>query len=309
MSEITAAKVKELREKTGVGMMDAKKALVESNGDMEAAIDALRAKGLAKAAKKSGRTAAEGLVTVAISDDAKKAVILEINAETDFVARNEKFQGAVHDIAKAALAANISDIEALAKLEIDGKAVQDILTELIATIGENMQLRRIELVEAQDGVIARYIHGAVATDMGRIGVLVALKSTIDAGQAQEIGKKIAMHVAAAKPEYLVPEQVDADRLEREKAVLREQAADSGKPPEIIEKMLDGRIRKFYEEICLLNQTYVIDGESKVGKFVESAGKDAGGELSIQSYSSFILGEGIEKEEANFAEEVKNAVNG
>lgn len=309
MANITAAMVKELRESTGVGMMDAKKALVECDGNMEAAVDALRTKGLAKAAKKSGRTAAEGLVCVAVSDDKKNAVVIEINAETDFVARNEKFQNAVTQIAQTALASDAQDVEALSNVEIDGKAIKDMLTELVATIGENMQIRRFERVAANNGVIAHYIHGAIADNMGRIGVAVALNTTADAQKAGEIGRKIAMHVAAAKPEALTSDDLSADRVEREKNVLREKAKTTGKPDNIIEKMLEGQIRKFYSEICLLDQTFVMDTDVNVGQFLSASGKELGADLSIAAYTMYVLGEGIEKEEDNFAEEVLNAVNG
>ena len=309
MAEITAAKVKELRDSTGAGMMDAKKALVENDGDMEAALDWLRTKGLAKAAKKSGRTAAEGLVAVAVSDDAKSAVVVEVNAETDFVSRNEQFQQAVQKIADAALNSDVETVEDLNNLEVEGKKVSDILTDLIATIGENMQLRRLERVSVENGAVAHYVHNAVIGDMGRIGVILGLKSDAPSDKLKEIGKKLAMHVAAAKPEYRTPEDVPEERVERERNVLKEQAADSGKPAEIIDKMVEGRIRKFFEEICLLNQTFVIDGENSVAKFIEHTSKDLGNDLDLVDYRMFVLGEGIEKEEENFAEEVKNAVNG
>lgn len=305
MAEITAAKVKELRDKTGAGMMDAKKALVENDGDMDNAVDWLRTKGLAKAAKKSGRTAAEGLVSVAVSDDAKEAVIVEVNAETDFVSRNEKFQDAVKSITEKALESDVATVEELGQLEVNGKPVNDLLTDLIATIGENMQLRRFERVSVDNGAIAQYVHNAVADNLGRIGVLVALESGADKDTLLDNGKKVAMHIAAAKPEALTPEGLPEDRVEREKNVLREKAKETGKPADIIEKMLEGQIRKFYSEICLLNQTFVIDPDHTVEKFVTQISDDA----KITDYKLFVLGEGIEKEEENFAEEVKNAVNG
>ena len=309
MAEITAAKVKELRDKTGAGMMDAKKALTENEGDMDAAVDWLRTKGLAKAAKKAGRAAAEGLVAVNLSDDAKKAVIVEVNAETDFVARNDQFQNAVLKISHAALNADVNDVAGLGDLQLDGKSVNDTLTDLIATIGENMTLRRFASIEVDEGAVGRYIHNPVSDNLGRIGVIVGLKSSAPTDKLQEIGKKLAMHIAAAKPECLKPENLPEERVEREKAVLREQAADTGKPPEIIQKMLEGRLRKFYEEVCLLNQTFVIDGENSVEKYLEQAGKDIGHDIEITAYELFVLGEGVEVEEEDFAEEVKRTVNG
>mgnify|MGYP006270586145 FL=1 len=305
MAEITVAKVKELRDKTGAGIKKKKKALVENDGDMDNAVDWLRTKGLAKAAKKSGRTAAEGLVSVAVSDDAKEAVIVEVNAETDFVSRNETFQDAVKSITQKALESDVTTVEELGRLEVDGKPVNDLLTDLIATIGENMQLRRFERVSVDNGAIAQYVHNSVAGNLGRIGVLVALESGADKDTLLENGKKVAMHVAAAKPEALTPEGLPEDRVEREKNVLREKAKETGKPADIIEKMLEGQIRKFYSEICLLNQTFVIDPDHTVEKFVTQISDDT----KIADYKLFVLGEGIEKEEENFAEEVKNAVNG
>ena len=305
MSEITAAKVKELRDKTGAGMMDAKKALVENDGDMDQSVDWLRTKGLAKAAKKSGRTAAEGLVALAVSEDGKDGVIVEVNAETDFVSRNEKFQEAVNKIAQTALESGTQDIDALGNMDLGGKSVNDTLTDLIATIGENMQLRRFERICVDNGVIGQYMHNPVSANLGQIGVLVGLVSNEDQATLKDVGKKIAMHIAALKPEALKPEDLSQDRVEREKNILREKASESGKPADIIEKMLEGQIRKFYSEICLLQQTFVIDGENTVEKYLEQAGKD----IAIADYKIFVLGEGIEKEEEDFAEEVKNAVNG
>jgi len=302
MADIKASDVKELREKTGVGMMDAKKALVENNGDIEAAVDYLRKAGLSKAAKKSGRTAAEGLV--AIATEGKKGALVEINAETDFVARNEQFQAFVKKAAEIAL--TVDTIEELAAAEYEGgKSVADTLTELIATIGENMTLRRMEKLEVSNGAVTGYIHSALAPNLGKIGVLVAVESSADEGAIQAAGKQIAMHVAAARPEFLSPDDVDPEVLEREKSVLADQARASGKPEEIIEKMMQGRLRKFYEEICLTEQVFVIDGETKVSKVVEAIGGDA----KLVAYSRYELGEGIEKEEADFAAEVAAAANG
>ncbi len=306
MAEITASMVKDLREKTGAGMMDAKKALTENNGDMEAAVDWLRKKGLATAAKKSGRTAAEGLVTVALAD--KKGAVVEVNAETDFVARNDQFQAFVRKAGELALGVN--DVAALASAPFgNGKSVQDSLTGLIATVGENMSLRRMFRLEVGQGVVVGYIHNALSPGLGKIGVLVALESAGKADKLQELGKQLAMHVAAANPQFLDVKSVAPEAIEREKSILREQAAASGKPPEIIEKMLEGRMRKFYEEICLLEQTFVMDGESKISKVIEKAAKDAGAPVTLKAYARFQLGEGIEKEEKDFAAEVAAVVNG
>lgn len=302
MADIKASDVKELREKTGVGMMDAKKALVENGGDMEAAVDWLRKAGLSKAAKKSGRTAAEGLV--AIATEGTKGAVVEINAETDFVARNEQFQEFVKKVADIALGVNTVDELAAAEYE-GGKSVADTLTSLIATIGEHMTLRRMEKLEVSNGLVAGYVHSALADGLGKIGVLVAVESSADADAIQAAGKQVAMHVAAARPEFLNPEAVDPAALEREKAVLFEQARASGKPDEIIEKMMTGRIRKYYEEICLSEQTFVIDGETKISKVIENIGGDA----KLANFARIELGEGIEKVEEDFAAEVAAVANG
>lgn len=295
MADITASAVKELRDKTGAGMMDAKKALVENGGDMDAAVDWLRTKGLAKAEKKSGRTAAEGLVAIATSGT--KGVAVEINAETDFVARNEQFQEFVKKAAEIAL--DVDSIEALADADYgNGKSVKDSLTDLIATIGENMSLRRMAKTEVSSGVVGSYVHGALADGLGKIGVLVAIEGSSD----KEAGKKIAMHVAAANPQFLDRDSVDPEAMERERNVLKEQAIASGKPAEIAEKMVEGRMRKYYEEVCLVEQTFVVDGESKI---VDVVGSDA----SIKAFVRMQLGEGIEKEEEDFAAEVAKVANG
>lgn len=302
MAEITAALVKELRETTGAGMMDCKKALGETGGDVEAAVDWLRKKGLAAAAKKAGRIASEGLVGIATSGN--KGVVVEINAETDFVARNDKFQDFVATAAKVALD-GASDAEALKNAAYPGsdKTVQDTLTALIATIGENMSLRRVERFEVSAGVIASYVHTAIAPGLGKIGVLVALESTGDAAKLEAIGKQIAMHVAAANPLFLDPTSVDQAALGRETAVLTEQAQASGKPANVIEKMVEGRIRKYYEEVCLTEQVFVIDQETKISKVVENAAKEVGAPVKLVGFSRFALGEGIEKKEEDFAAEV------
>ncbi len=307
MAEITASMVKDLREKTGAGMMDAKKALIEVAGDMEAAVDWLRKKGLATAAKKSGRTAAEGLVAVAISG--KKAAVLEVNAETDFVARNDQFQAFATKAAELALEAK-SDIGALANVAYEaGKNVQEKLTNLIATIGENMSLRRTQVLEVKDGVVVGYVHNAINPGLGKIGVLVALESTGDKAKLEALGKQIAMHVAAANPQFLASADVTPEAIEREKNVIRDTAKASGKPADIIEKMLEGRMRKFYEEICLLDQVFVMDGETKISKVLENAAKDVGAPVTLAGYVRFQLGEGIEKAETDFAAEVASVVNG
>lgn len=301
MTEITASAVKDLRDRTGAGMMDAKKALVECNGDIEAAIDLLRKKGLAKAAKKSGRTAAEGLVAMATSGDNKCAAVVEINAETDFVARNDTFQAFCAKVGTLAL--NVDNIEALAAAAYgDGKTVQEKLTENISTIGENMALRRCTRLSVSSGAVAGYIHNQVVPGLGKIGVLVALEGA-DTAKCLELGKKVAMHIAAANPEFQNIASVSADKLEREKSVLREQAASSGKPADVVEKMIEGRIRKYYEEVVLTEQIFVMDGETKISKLIEQAG------ATLKGFVRFQLGDGIEKEETDFAAEVAKVAAG
>jgi len=296
--------IKDLRERTGAGMMDCKRALDEAKGDMEAAVDWLRKKGLASAAKKSGRVAAEGLV--AVSAQGKKASMVELNSETDFVARNEKFQELAALIAKQAAEAG-SDVEKLKSLKMEsGKTVAEGITDAIATIGENMNLRRSVTLEVKDGVVASYVHGAVQPGMGKIGVLVALESTGDKAALEGLGKQIAMHIAAAKPEALNKEQVDPTKLDRERTVLKEQAIASGKPADVAEKMVEGRIRKYYEEVVLLEQLFVIDGKTKVADVVKAAEKDAGAPIQLAAFERFALGEGIEKQEDDFAAEVAKA---
>lgn len=305
MAEITAAKVKELREKTGAGMMDAKKALTEAGGDMEAAMEELRKKGMAKADKKSSRTAAEGLV--AVVTDGTKGAVIELNSETDFVSRNEEFQGFVEKVAQKALAVN--NVEELATTDFGGKSVKDALTDLIAKIGENMALRRSATLEVNSGAVVPYVHGALKDGLGKIGVLVALESDLPADKLEAVGKQVAMHVAAAFPKYLDRNSVDAAEMEKERNFLIEQAKAEGKPQEIAEKMVEGRMRKYYEEICLLDQKSVIDGETKIADVVSAAGKEAGGEIKLTGFVRFQLGEGIEKEEEDFAAEVAKAANG
>jgi len=301
MTEITATMVKDLREKTGAGMMDCKKALNEAAGDMEAAVDWLRKKGLSAAAKKAGRVAAEGLVAVAAKDN--KAAIVEVNAETDFVARNESFQNFVVQTAKIALASG-ADIEGLKKQAYEGQgSVEETLTNLVATIGENMTLRRVAQLSVSQGIVASYIHNALAPNVGKIGVLVALESSADAGKLAELGKQIAMHVAAARPEALSIADVNAAAVERERAIFTDQAKASGKPDAIIAKMVDGRIRKYYEEVVLLEQVYVVDGESKVSAVIEKASKTLGAPVKLAGFVRYQLGEGIEKTQDDFAAEV------
>jgi elongation factor Ts len=305
---ITASQVKELREKTGVGMMDAKKALVENGGDMDASVDWLRTKGMAKAAKKAGRTAAEGLVAIATSTAGTTGAVVEINSETDFVARNEKFQAFASKIAE--LSVDVDGVDALAGADYaDGKNVADTLTSMIATIGEHMQIRRMEKLSVTNGYVASYVHNALSAGLGKIGVLVALESEGDTEKLASLGKQIAMHVAAANPEFLDVDSVDPEIAEREKAVLMDQAAESGKPKEIIEKMIEGRMRKYFEEICLVEQKFVIDGETRIADVIKGAEKDIGASVKLTGYLRFVLGDGIEKEEEDFAAEVAKTVNG
>tara|TARA_R110000772_G_scaffold231592_2_gene342577 strand:- start:53578 stop:54504 length:927 start_codon:yes stop_codon:yes gene_type:complete len=305
MAEITAALVKELREQTGAGMMDCKKALAETGGDLDQAVDWLRTKGLSAAAKKSGRVAAEGLVAVAV--DGNKGAVVEVNSETDFVSRNEQFQEFVRGVASLALAAD-GDMDKLLAADYPGagRTVADQLTHMIATIGENMTIRRCDVMSVGNGVLSTYVHNAMADGIGKIAVIVGLESAGDKGKLEAFGKQIAMHVAAAKPQSVSRDELDPEILERERVVLSEQARESGKPEEIIGKMVEGRLRKFYEEVCLLDQTFVIDGETQVAKAVEAAGKDAGGAISINGFKMFVLGEGIEKEVGDFAAEVAAA---
>jgi elongation factor Ts len=308
MAEITAAMVRDLREKTGAGMMDCKKALVEAGGDMEAAIDWLRKKGLSAAAKKSGRVAAEGLVAVASAP--RTAAMVEINAETDFVARNEHFQAFCAAVAELVLTVG-DDIEAIKAARYPGsmdlveggttfRTVGEQLTHLIATIGENMSIRRAKRLHVSSGAVATYVHSAVKPGMGKIGVLVALEAASEIEALEGLGRQIGMHVAAARPEALDVTAIDPSALEREKAVLSEQAKASGKPPAVIEKMVEGRIRKYYEEVVLLEQVWVHDGETRVKEVV----KKAGGNLT--GFARYQLGEGIEKAQSDFAAEVAAA---
>jgi len=304
---VTAALVKELREKSGAGMLDCKKALEENNGDIDAAMDFLRAKGLASAAKKSSRAAAEGLVSVAA--EGNFGIAIELNAETDFVARNEHFQTFLNKLTDAALAQKIGDVEALKKVDLGGKTAEENLTELIANIGENMTLRRAQLLTVSNGVVSSYVHNALQPGRGKIGVLVALESTGDAAKLEALGRQLAMHIAAARPEALDVESMNPDLVARERAVYVEKAKESGKPAEIIEKMVEGSMRKFYEQTVLLQQTFIIDGESKISAVLEAAAKDVGAPVKLTGYVRFELGEGVEKKEDDFAAEVAKMATG
>ena len=297
---ISANLVKDLREKTGAGMMDCKKALLETNGNFEAAIDWLRTKGLAAAAKKAGRVAAEGLTAVHV--EGTKASIIELNSETDFVARNDKFQNIVLTIAKTAL--NCADINSLKNAKLpNGKTVEEYVTENIAVIGENLNLRRMATLEVSNGVVASYVHNAVLPNVGKISVLVAFESTANKVELEKLGRQIAMHIAATRPESLDVQSIDQVLVERERNIFIEQAKASGKPENIIEKMVEGRIRKFYEEVVLLEQIFVIDGKTKISDVVQEVAKKAGTPITLKSFVRFELGEGIEIEETDFAAEV------
>ena len=302
MAEITAALVKELREKTGAGMMDCKKALGETLGDLEKAVDWLRTKGLSAAAKKAGRIAAEGLVGVAASGN--RGAVIEVNAETDFVGRNETFQKFVSAAARAALDTG-GDMTKIAASPFPGtgRDVQGELTHLIATIGENMSLRRTASLSVSDGVVAAYVHNAVAPELGKIGVLVALESTGDKAKLAPLAKQLAMHVAAANPQSLTVADLDQAAIERERAVLAEKAGQSGKAADIVAKMVEGGLRKFHQEVVLLEQLFVIDGKNRVSKVVDDAGKQVGAPVRLAGFLRFALGEGIEKKSEDFAAEV------
>ena len=288
---ISASMVKELREKTGVGMMDCKKALSETDGNIEAAVDWLRAKGLSKAAKKADRVAAEGLVGVASAGT--KASVVEVNSETDFVARNDAFQAIVSNVSKVALEGDGS-VEALgaAAYPDTGRTVNEELTEAIAKIGENMNLRRSSVLSVENGVVATYIHNAIADGIGKIGVLVALESTGDKDKLNEFGRQVAMHIAAVNPLALSPDELDQEIVERERAVYMDQAKDSGKPENIVEKMVEGRIQKYYKEVVLLSQVFVIDGENTVEQAAKNAEASVGAPIKIAAFERFVLGDGL-----------------
>ena len=306
MAEITAALVKELRDKTGAGMMDCKKALTESAGDMDDAIDWLRKNGLAAAAKKAGRVAAEGLVAVAT--EGTRGALVEINAETDFVGRNADFQSFVRGVANIALDTD-GPVDALGEARMGEGTVASELTDLIARVGENMSLRRVERLSVGSGAVGSYTHNNVAPGLGRIGVLVGVESTDSSERLGQFARQLAMHVAAASPQWTSVEGVDPASLNRERSVLTEQARASGRPENIIEKMVEGRLRKFYEESVLLEQTFVIDGESKVSKAVEELAREVGAPVSVTGFQRFALGEGIERKEEDFAAEVAATAGG
>ncbi len=305
---ITAALVKELREKSGAGMMDCKNALNETDGDVEAAMDWLRSKGIAKAEKKSGRVAAEGLIGIAGA--ANSAAVVEVNSETDFVARNEQFQDLVRNVATTALSTN-GAVDAVAAAKISGgdKSVADALTDAIATIGENMNLRRSAKLEVGEGIVASYMHNSAGDGIGKIGVLVALESSGNTDALAAVGKQVAMHVAATNPLAATKEEVPADIAERERAVYLEEAKESGKPQEIAEKMVEGKMRKFYQESVLLSQAFVINPDVSVEQALKDAEKDAGAPVNLKGFVRLALGEGVEKEEEDFAAEVAAAVQG
>ena len=307
MAAITAQTVKDLRENTGAGMMDCKAALTETDGDMEAAVDWLRAKGLSKAAKKADRVAAEGLIAVAVSP--KAGAVVEVNSETDFVARNELFQAMVKEIAALALKAG-GDAKKLAAAKMSsGKAVTDHVQEMVGKIGENMSFRRTAALKVKDGVVASYVHNSVAPDLGKIGVLVALESTADKAKLAELGKQIAMHVAAASPLALTAEEIDPEVVERERAIFTEQAKESGKPDNVVQKMVQGRVEKFYKESVLLKQAFVVDPDKTVEQAIAAAEKSAGSPIKVTGFVRYALGEGIEKTATDFAAEVAAAAAG
>ncbi|HEX8485021.1 translation elongation factor Ts [Sphingomonas sp.] len=304
MADITAAMVKDLREKSGAGMMDCKKALNETAGDMDAAMDWLRTKGLAAAAKKSSRTAAEGLVGVAVAGTRGAAV--EVNSETDFVAKNAQFQDFVREVTQIALATGDSVDAIKAAAMPSGTSVADVLTNNIATIGENQSIRRARRLEVSQGAVVPYVHNAAVAGLGKIGVLVALESDAADDVLQALGKQIAMHIAAAFPLALNEADLDADMIERERAIATEKAAESGKPADIVAKMVEGAIAKYRKEHALVSQLFVIDGKTKISDVVAKAGKDAGTTIVLKDYVRFQLGEGIEKDQSDFAAEVAAA---
>jgi len=303
MAEVTAALVKNLREKSGAGMMDCKKALQETAGDMDAAIDWLRTKGLSKAAKKSDRAAAEGLVAGLVSGDGKTGVVIELNAETDFVAKNETFQQAARDIAAVALGVD-GGVDAIAAAKTaKGDVVSDMITNLIATIGENMRLRRAARLSVSQGAVALYLHNAQGDGVGRMGVLVAMEGAGDQAKLAEVGRKIAMHVAATAPLSLSPADLDPAVVEKEREIQTEIAVESGKPREIAEKMVEGRIRKWQEEVVLLKQPFVMNPDQTIEQLVADTGKELGSPVSVKGFVRFALGEGVEKKVDDFAAEV------
>ncbi len=308
MAAFTAADVKKLREMSGAGMMDAKKALEETNGDLEAAVDALRAKGLAAVQKKSSRTAAEGLVGVAVAGT--RGVAVEVNSETDFVAKNDQFQDFVRKTTEVALGVDGNDVEALkAAAYPDGGTVSEKLTNNVATIGENQQVRRMKTVSVSSGLVVPYMHNAAAPNLGKIGVLVALESEAGADVLEPLGKQLAMHIAAAFPQALTADDLDPEVIARERKIAAEKAAESGKPAEVQEKMVDGAIKKYAKENALLSQVFVMDNKTAIADVVAAAGKEAGKPIQLVDYVRYQLGEGIEKEASDFAAEVAAAVAG
>ena len=306
MAQITAALVKELREKTSAGMMDCKKALNETDGDLEAAADWLRTKGIAKADKKSGRVAAEGLVAMASGD--KVGALTEINSETDFVARNEEFQNVVAEIGELGLGVASTTELASAKMS-NGQSVTDFMVALVAKVGENMGMRRTQRLQVQNGVVAGYMHNAVAGNMGKIGVLVALESTGDAAKLEELGKKIAMHIAATNPLALSVDDLDPAMVQKERDMLKAEALESGKPEAIVDRMVEGRMSKFFKESVLLTQIFVMDGERSIAQVIEDEGKAIGADITMSAYVRMALGDGIEKEVEDFAAEVAKTAAG
>lgn len=308
MTEIKAADVKELREKTGAGMMDCKKALAENKGDIQAAIDWLRKKGIASAAKKTGRTAAEGVVGALVSG--KTGAVIELNSETDFVARNDKFQALALEINKLALksGATVEQLKA-ASYPSTGRTIADEITENISVIGENLNLRRSAVLSVKQGVVTSYVHNAIIPGLGKIAVLVALESSAPEEKLAALAKQLAMHIAAAKPEALTTQEVSREAVEREKSIFSEQARASGKPDNIIEKMIEGRIRKYYEEVVLMEQPFIMDGKTKISDVIQQAAKEMGSELKLTGFIRYALGEGIEQTKSDFAQEVAAAVSG
>ena len=304
MAEITSNMIRDIREKTGAGMMDCKKALVENNGNFDEAVDWLRKKGLAAAAKKASRVAAEGLVCVSSNND-KSATVVEINSETDFVAKNDKFQSFASNVGKISAVNSCETLDQLLDQKMGSETVKEGLTNLIATIGENMNIRRFSKVCVNEGIVATYVHNVVVDGLGKIGVLVALESSADKSKLSEFGKKLAMHIAAANPQYLTISEVPSSVVEHEKGILLEQIQGQNKPKDVMDKMVEGRIRKFFEETVLLEQVYIMDGKKKVSEILEDLSKEFGSKVSIKQFVKFVLGEGIEKNESNFADEVKS----
>ena len=307
MTEITASLVKELREKSGAGMMDCKKALAENNGDVEAAMDYLRKKGLASAAKKSGRAAAEGLVSVATSGTV--GVVLELNAETDFVARNDGFQAFLGQVTDLALKDKMADVETLKAATLNGKTVEGGLTDLIASIGEHMALRRLQSLQVSQGVVTTYVHNALVPNRGKIGVLVALESSGNVDKLGALGRQLAMHIAAARPEALDIAGLAPDVVARERAIHADKAKASGKAAEFIDKMVDGSMRKYYEQVVLQEQVFIIDGATKISAVIANAAKEVGADVKLTGYVRYELGEGVEKKVDDFAAEVAKMAAG